>query len=424
MEELFYSMLGMEGKHIYLAENLSTGRFRFVVDPAVDHSIATLLSMILPVCDAYMDVSSFVQTFSEPTMGQVANAMSSMVAKVVSDWQLAITQYERALAEGKLSLQNLVNNLQRPAATMLLVRDICEDALNVPPKGARGGKLLNLVHERFHRTAGDPYTQNIFVRIIQAASRPYWEMLKLWIFRGIIRDPHGEFLVEENKLASGVSYSWAEKFKLRENSEVPQFLQPVSDKILMTGKYLDIIRECALADSSTASVGHSAHNSVSDSAFDFQAFDRVYLDKIEAAYASASSRLLVLLQSEYKLIDKLRSMKHYFLLDQSDYCSHFMDIAGEELKKKSLFASSSGLQASLELALRSSSARNDPFTEDLLCGLHPRSLGSHIVALSSDQPLPHLTLQSGRGNLPEESQELFGSFSVFLLLLSSSTYSP
>jgi gamma-tubulin complex component 2 len=411
MEELFYAMLGIEGKHIYLRENVTTGRYQYAVDPCVDHSIAALVGLSLPVCDAVLDVTAFVQAFSEPTMGQVANAMSSMVAKVQSDWQIAITQYERALVDGKLSLQNLYNNIQRPATTMLLVREICMDAMNVAPRGARGGQLLNMVHERFQRTAGDPLTQNVFVRIVQAASRPYWDMLRSWIYRGVIRDPHGEFLVEENKLMSGFSYSWEEKFKLRDDTDVPQFLQPVADKILVTGKYLDIIRECNIGEfgSSSSTSPSRPHASSSGDSFDFQPFDRSYIDKIETAYAEASSKLLTLLQSEYKLLEKLRSMKRYFLLDQSDFCSQFMDVAGEELRKKALFASTSGLQASLELALRSSSARNDPFGEDLVCGLHPRSLGSHIVALSANQLLPHLTLESNKGALPDDVQELFGA---------------
>jgi gamma-tubulin complex component 2 len=54
---------------------------------------------------------------------------------------------------------------------------------------------------------------------------------------------------------------------------------------------------------------------------------------INRAFFFASSTLLKALRTECRLVDRLRSMKHYFLLDQGDLYVNFMDLAEEELKQ-------------------------------------------------------------------------------------------
>lgn len=55
------------------------------------------------------------------------------------------------------------------------------------------------------------------------------------------------------------------------------------------------------------------------------------------------------MKEEHKLLGRLRSIKHYFLLDQSDFLVHFMDIASSELNKKSSDISAPRLQSLLDL---------------------------------------------------------------------------
>jgi gamma-tubulin complex component 2 len=55
------------------------------------------------------------------------------------------------------------------------------------------------------------------------------------------------------------------------------------------------------------------------------------------------------MKDEHKLLSRLRSIKHYFLLDQSDFLVHFMDIASSELNKTSSDISAPRLQSLLDL---------------------------------------------------------------------------
>ncbi|TYJ49124.1 hypothetical protein E1A91_A01G112900v1 [Gossypium mustelinum] len=92
-----------------------------------------------------------------------------------------------------------------------------------------------------------------------------------------------------------------------------------------------------------------------------------YLECVKAAYEFASGELLSLIKEKYDLIGKLRSIKHYLLLDQGDFLVHFMDIAREELLKKHDEISVEKLQSLLDLALRTTAAAADPCHEDLTC---------------------------------------------------------
>lgn len=37
-------------------------------------------------------------------------------------------------------------------------------------------------------------------RLLQAASKPYFSMLELWLCQGVLNDPYAEFMVEEDKV--------------------------------------------------------------------------------------------------------------------------------------------------------------------------------------------------------------------------------
>ena len=76
-------------------------------------------------------------------------------------------------------------------------------------------------------------------------------------------------------------------------------------------------------------------------------------------------------------------MKHYFLLDQSDFMVHFMDIAEEELKKDQNSIVLNRLESLLELSLRITSANSDPYKDDLRVKLFSIDLKTMLERLIS-----------------------------------------
>lgn len=68
----------------------------------------------------------------------------------------------------------------------------------------------------------------------------------------MLEDPFGEFIVKENKSCSKENIEkdfndkyWDERFTCREEM-VPIFLAKYKEKVLHSGKYLNVVRECGI----------------------------------------------------------------------------------------------------------------------------------------------------------------------------------
>ncbi|MGH0168574.1 UNVERIFIED_CONTAM: hypothetical protein FKN15_055048 [Acipenser sinensis] len=88
------------------------------------------------------------------------------------------------------------------------------------------------------------------------------------------------------------------------------------------GKYLNAVRECG-RDVTCPEAKEILYTLK----------ERAYVEQIEKAYNYASKVLLDFLMEEKELVARLRSIKHYFLMDQGDFFVSFMDLTEEELKK-------------------------------------------------------------------------------------------
>jgi hypothetical protein len=98
----------------------------------------------------------------------------------------------------------------------------------------------------------DPKNKKLFSYLLSQASLPYLEILYAWIHRGEIQDPYNEFMVQEKKNVRKENLKedfndayWEMRYTIREVA-VPSFLEPLKHKILVAGKYLNVVRECGI----------------------------------------------------------------------------------------------------------------------------------------------------------------------------------
>lgn len=100
---------------------------------------------------------------------------------------------------------------------------------------------------------------------------------------------------------------------------------------------------------------------------------------------------------EQELIPHLRSIKHWFFLDQSDFLTNFLDLAASELRKPSKSASLVKLQSLLDLAVRnpSSSSSNDPYKDDLKITMFSQGLYDWLMKIVS---------KTGGGGMTEDGE--------------------
>jgi gamma-tubulin complex component 2 len=75
-------------------------------------------------------------------------------------------------------------------------------------------------------------------------------MLEDWIYKGQINDPYHEFMISEDKEITKEKLQedfnekfWEKKYWITNRNNIPKFLEDISERILLTGKYLNAINE-------------------------------------------------------------------------------------------------------------------------------------------------------------------------------------
>ncbi|BEI84976.1 hypothetical protein CcaverHIS002_0503770 [Cutaneotrichosporon cavernicola] len=282
-----------------------------------------------------------------------------------------------------------------------------------------GGEVLGIICEREATMSGDPTATTLHSQLLLHASQPYCRMLLRWITTGYLSDPFDEFMVKESgHITKGVLESdyideyWERRYTLRDGSSlaapkggggkapsltgavpaprtgtnrlpggacIPAFLQPWKHKILLAGKYLNVMRECGI-DVKKEAAGDADCPIVMNEA--------KFYRRIEDAYIHANQSLLKLLVEEQELIPHLCSLKHYFFADQSDFLTNFLDLASGDLTRKAAKSVSIvKLQSLLDLAVRNpaSSSSNDPYKDNLKVTMASQGLYDWLLKIVSHQ---------------------------------------
>jgi gamma-tubulin complex component 2 len=111
--------------------------------------------------------------------------------------------------------------------------------------------MVFLLYDSFY-LCSDPKNKKLYSYLLSQASLPYLEILYAWIHRGEIQDPYNEFMVQEKKNVRKENLKedfndayWEMRYTIREVA-VPSFLEPLKHKILVAGKYLNVVRECGI----------------------------------------------------------------------------------------------------------------------------------------------------------------------------------
>lgn len=329
-----------------------------------------MIQMIMPLCAGYIEVSKFVDTYQMFEKGMIGNAISSALSSLLHDYLIHISQLEYQSRENQLTLQKLWYYIQGSIDLMNVLRDLTRD---IQAKDKKGGALLNQIYHRLLRYSGDKLTTELYHFILGIGSEPYFEVLKMWIYDGKLQDPNGEFFVQEDEYIVRDSagkfseeYFWKKKYLfISENVYTP--LEAYGEKIFMTGKYINAVRECGISQT-------KMNDEIS-----YSLNEREIGERINAAYAFSSSKLLEALLTDNKLMSILRSVKKFFFMEHGDLYSHFLDLAEDELKKPLAQVSVETLQEQMDVSIRVTCAKDDEYFENLLVHLVGNNLIDDLI---------------------------------------------
>lgn len=407
VEDVLFVFMGCEGQYIRFAKGYDPNEERdrltgptFRILPGLDPSLQDLTQSMLKMATYYSALVAFVDVQSREQFGAVNHALCASIRKFLQDYLVMIAQLEtqfltsdtftvHVLNIHTMSTSHLMLQLYSLAHELLKKNALLDDESesedddgddydeilrqlqdggdlmpgNMTGKRiCKGGVVLGLITSRLESMSGDPAARALLTSLLRDASKPYMVMLNEWLHHGGIHDPHAEFLIKEQKSIRRERLEqdytdeyWERRYTMRDH-DVPPQLQGVKDKVLLAGKYLNVVRECGGVDVSKV---------VKDVPTSFD--DNRFLENVNNAYAHANESLMQLLLTTHALPDRLRSLKHYFFLDPSDYFSYFLELGASELRKPVKSVNTGKLQSLLDLVLRQpgSIVSLDPFKDDV-----------------------------------------------------------
>ena len=406
LDDLLFVFMGYEGQYIRYVDkyNPSLEKDRlagpsFRILPGLDPSLRDLATSVLKMATYYSAMEAFIEVQSREEFGAINHALCASISKLLKEYLVLVVQLEHQVLSNPSFTLHLLHLHTLPTCRMMfqlytlaqeilkknsLLEEDLDDSVDgfddvddileqlreggdlapgsMAKKVCKGGNVLRLLTERLSFMSGDPAARTVLQTLLRDASRPYMAMLNEWLHHGGIRDPHSEFLIKEQqsikreKLEEDYTDEYWEKRYTIRDTDVPPQLEGVKDKVLLAGKYLNVVRECGGVDVS---------KEVKDVPTSFD--DPQFLDNVSGAYAHANSSLLNLLVTTHALGARLQSMKHYFFLDKSDFFTYFLDLSTSELKKPWRHVNVGKLQSLLDLVLRQPGtvAAQDPFKEDV-----------------------------------------------------------
>jgi gamma-tubulin complex component 2 len=442
IDDLLYVLLGFEGQYISFSSDRSrsdepydpfdeksrlTGP-NYKISSGVDPSLRDLALQILRTATHASALEAFCEVMSRGESGSVSHALCAAIRKLQKDFLVLVAQLENQyLTNDGFSLHQMSLYLKKSAHVMSQLYSLAQEVLTengligdpvdveeeeedeedefenvlaslkegagTSTKGKKsciGGALLALLTRRLQAMSGDPQAKELLSSLLKDASKPYVRMLNEWLHHGNVKDPHQEFMVKEAKSIKRelleqdyTDEYWEKRYTLRQELVPPQ-IEGVRDRVLLAGKYLNVVREC----SSVATFSTTFNTDLASTAgIPHDVFDMNLISNVNQAYTNANAALMRLLLTTHQLPQRLSSLKHYFFLDRSDWFTYFLELSQSELRKSARSANVGKLQSLLDLVLHTpgSVAAEDPFKEDVKVNMADTGLTGWLMRVVNVQ---------------------------------------
>jgi len=364
IEEVIYSLMSTTGQFIQRYYDKNTGHtyYEFSNHELFDISLVQMVNRILPLAGMHDYMKLFHELHGNINKSLQMQGFCDGLFNIRKQYYSVLNMIENELADNNVDIQKLWYYLQTPIKIMenvtKLLRDIDKKKKNP----------LSVLYT-YLTTAIDREIYNIYDFLMQKTIQPFIMILGKWIYYGILDDPHTEFFVEEKRSEKFAFREqqklmedfWEEKYSLNKN-KVPVFLESISEKIYLTGKYVNVIR-------SYTSEQELNHNTTLLDNYVFTTYNEDLRIAVEGAFKWANAELMNIIFKRENLKVRLLRIKEYFFLGKGDLFVHFMDLCESTLTKQVKEISLESLQNMMEQSIRTSTASNDKYKDSLSCSL-------------------------------------------------------
>lgn len=278
--------------------------------------------------------------------------------KVVSTLEGRIRQAAQSSDHAAVTLGKCVVWLREATLGLRLLSWITEES-----KTKKGGQIISLIHD-LSSSYGDPMIKTNAERLLSPVTRPFYDMLRRWIYDGELSDPFHEFFVSERDPSSSkpsddvrgrgaASNVWEDKYKLDHNMIPSITTEDFAQKVFLIGKSLNFIRY-GCGDSIWV------EQYSKDASKELRYGDTETLETwIDEAYKTTMARLIHLMSEKFQLFQHLKALKDYILLGQGDFIALLMESLSANLDRPAGAQYRHTLTAQLEHAIRGSNAQFD-----------------------------------------------------------------
>jgi gamma-tubulin complex component 3 len=363
LQDLPFNLQGLSSKHL----NFSASN-TIKLPSSLPVPVLSLLYTLSEPCLLYKELAVFASAQGgslitqslRAAISQELRSYLSLVATLEGEIRHAVTALEngedaKTVRMASVTLKRCVIWTRDATMGLRLMSLFVEEAGK-----KRGGQIISLIHE-LSSSHGDPFVGSFAERLLAQVARPFYEMLRHWIYDGELVDPYHEFFVTEpdpnskpdvdpRKVATSV---WEDKYKL-DSSLIPSIISAdFAKKIFLIGKSLNFIRNnCGDSD---WVIQYSKANSKS---LDY-ANTASLSSTIDAAYASTMSRLTYLMSTKFGMFTHLEAIKKYIFLSQGDFMDLLMESLAPYLDRPADSQYRHTLTSQLEHAIRHSNAQYD-----------------------------------------------------------------
>ncbi|MBA0795772.1 hypothetical protein Gohar_006608, partial [Gossypium harknessii] len=309
-------------------------------------------------------------------------AFANGLVEVLSVYRSVVLQIEqKLLSETMPILATVIQGLNK---FFVVLPPLYELVLEIERDDLRGGKLLNLLHKRFH--CGVPELQACIQRLLWHGHQVLYNQLASWMVDGTLQDHHGEFFIrrqEDQNMEYGSSIPDTSEKLARLSADdtslmdwhlgfhifldmLPEYIHMhAAESILFAGKAIKILRnpspgfkfQDALCKQQTGKGSQNVHESAAHHRFhkkpisgriigeellpqseadkietmlqdlkeslDFH--KRSFECSVDSIRAIAASHLWQLVVVRADLNGHLKALKDYFLLAKGDFFQCFLE---------------------------------------------------------------------------------------------------
>ncbi|TVY62759.1 Spindle pole body component alp6 [Lachnellula suecica] len=366
LRDLPYTLQGLSSSHLPFSSSST-----LKLPPTLPVPIISILHTLAEPSLLYRGLSTFVKSADGGLLGQSLRAAISgelrsylgLVATLEGQIRRALSSLDEneprgGIGKAGVTLKRCVVWTREATMGLRLMSLISEES-----KSKRGGQLISLIHG-FSSSHGDPMVGAFAERLLIHVTRPFYDMLRQWIYDGELSDPYQEFFVSEQdpiaiaeaqdgKSRGGASSVWEDKYKLDEDMVPSIITQDFAQKVFLIGKSLNFIRY-GCGDSQWV------EDYSKDASKELRYGDTATLETwIDEAYKTTMARLIHLMAEKFHLFEHLKALKNYILLGQGDFIALLMESLSSNLDRPAGAQYRHTLTAQLEHAIRGSNAQYD-----------------------------------------------------------------